>query len=81
MMYLPVAIELANARTRELELRAIAAEAARTAMSANPRGPRRPSLVRHAIALPVRALSDISHALSEVACTAATRIEGSAAPR
>lgn len=79
MIYLPVAIELANRRTRELELRALAAEASYIAMSGKPRPPRRPSLARRAIARPVRALSDASHALSEVACTAATRIEGGAA--
>ncbi|MHB8958925.1 MAG: hypothetical protein ACYDAN_04790 [Candidatus Limnocylindrales bacterium] len=78
MIYLPIALELAQERTRELERRALAAEAAYLAMSADPRQPRRPSLVRRALARPVRALSDASHALSEAACTAAARIEGTA---
>jgi hypothetical protein len=78
MIYLPIAIELANRRTRELERLALAREASYIATSANPRGPRRPNLARRALALPVRALSDASHALSEAACTAATRIEGTA---
>ena len=78
MMYLPVAIEIQRRRTRELELRALAAEASHIAMSGNPRGPRRPNMVRRVIARPVRALSYASQALSEAACTAATRIEGAA---
>ncbi len=78
MIYLPIALELAQNRTRELERRALAAEAAYLAMSADPRGPGRPSRVRHALARPVRALSGASRALSEAACTAAARIEGRA---
>lgn len=42
MIYLPIAIELAKQRTRELELRALAAEASYLAMSGDPREPRRP---------------------------------------
>jgi hypothetical protein len=76
MIYLPVAIELANRRTRELELRALAAEASHIAMSGKPHPPFQPNLARRVIARPVRALGDATHALSEVACTAATRIEG-----
>ncbi len=78
MMYLPVAIELQRQRARELELRARAAEASHIAMLGNPRGPVRPNMVRRVIARPVRALGDASHALSEAACAAATRIEGTA---
>ncbi len=77
-MYLPIAFELARERTRELERLAQAREAAEVAMTANPRGPRWPNRARHALARPVRALSGASHALSEAACTAAARIEGTA---
>lgn len=78
MIYLPIAIELAKERTRDLERRALAAEAASLAMSADPRGPRRPSRVRHALARAFRAMSGASHTLSDAACAAATRIEGPA---
>lgn len=78
MIYLPIAIELAKERTRELERHARAVEESYLAMHGTPLGPRRPKLARRTLARPVRALSNASHALSEVACTAATRIEGSA---
>ena len=94
-MYLPVAIDLASRRTRELELRAqhmdliaLASLAGRIAPYGDPedpgqpdRGPRRPGRVRAIVARPVRALSDVSHALSEVACAAAVRIEGETSSR
>ncbi|MFN8629786.1 MAG: hypothetical protein U0838_05510 [Chloroflexota bacterium] len=76
-MYLPIAVELANDRTREAKRRALVTEARRAALGV-PNAPRRPNRARSLIALPVRALSDASHAVSEVACTAATRIEGQA---
>jgi hypothetical protein len=78
MIYLPIALELAHQRTRELERRALAAEASYFGMPGDPREPRRPNLARRAMARPVRAFSSASHALSEAACTAATRIEGAA---
>jgi hypothetical protein len=74
MIYLPLAIEIANERVREAEQLALHREAARAA--AAQQGPRRPNRLRSLAARPVRALSDATHALSEVACTAATRIEG-----
>ena len=79
MIYLPLAIELANDRAREAERHALAALAGHVASSGGPVGPRRPSRARRLIARPVRAFSDASHAVSEAACTAARRIEGTVA--
>jgi hypothetical protein len=76
VIYMPLAIEIANDRAREAELFIRRREAAREASAAAPRDPRRPSRVRELAARPVRALGDASHALSEAACSAATRIEG-----
>ena len=78
MIYLPLAIAIANDRAREAEQFARSRDAARGAAAAAPQDPRRPSRGRALAARPVRALSDASHALSEVACWAATRIEGPA---
>ena len=75
MMYLPIAIEIANDRAREAQKRALVA-AVKGVDFAGPGAPRRPSRVRTALAFPVHAFSDASHALSEAACSAATRIEG-----
>jgi hypothetical protein len=77
VIYLPIAIEIANDRVREAEHRALIAAVGGVA----PGGlgsPQRPNRARSLIALPVRAFSDASHALSEAACSAATRIEGAA---
>jgi hypothetical protein len=78
VIYLPLAIEIANERTREAERWALAAAAGRIGFAGSPLEPRRPRRARALIAVPVRALSDATHALSEAACTAATRIEGTA---
>jgi hypothetical protein len=74
MIYLPLAIEIANDRMREAEREAQRRELARVAAPA-PRGPGRPNPLR---ALVARPLSNASHAVSEAACTAATLIEGQA---
>ena len=81
MIYLPLAIEIANERSREAEHLARTAAlvaASRAAASGVSTPPRRPSRARALIATPFRAFSDASHAVSEAACTAATRIEGPA---
>jgi hypothetical protein len=78
VLYLPLAMELANERAREAERLARAAAFRRAGETGSPVGPRRPNRARALAALPVRAFSDASHALSEVACSAATRIEGTA---
>ncbi len=76
MIYLPLAIEIANDRSREAAKYVQQREMARAA--APSRGPRRPNPLRALAARPVRALGDASHALSEAACLAAIRIEGGA---
>jgi len=78
VIYLPVALELANERTREAERHALIAAAGRVAFDDPSGSPRRPSRARAILAMPVRAVSDASHALSEAACSAASRIEGAA---
>jgi hypothetical protein len=78
VIYLPLAIEIANERTREAERWALIAAAGRVGFGGSPLEPRRPNRARALIARPVRALSDATHAVSEVACSAATRIEGTA---
>jgi hypothetical protein len=78
VIYLPLAVEIANDRAREAERVALAWLAGQVDDFGNPRDPRRPNRARMLIALPVRVFSDVSHAISEVACTAATRIEGPA---
>lgn len=78
MIYLPLATDIAADRSREAtrHARATLLREAAAGHLADPRPPRRG---RRLIARPVRALSDASHALSELACTTAARIEG--APR
>ena len=79
MMYTVIALDIARERVREADRNRLANEARRArAQAAPPRRPGDPSQLRVALARPVRALSDASHALSEVACTAASRIEGRA---
>jgi hypothetical protein len=78
VIYLPLALEIANDRTREAERLALAWLAGQVDDFGQPTKPRRPSRARALIARPVRAFSNASHAVSEVACSAATRIEGSA---
>ncbi len=77
MMNLPLAIQIASDREREIQQLVQRRQAARAAAAA-PGGPRQPSRLRAIAARPVRALSDASHALSEAACTAAILIEGQA---
>lgn len=76
MIYLPLALELANDRVREARREALAHAAGHVASSGNADGPRRPSRARRLVARPVRIVSNASFALSEAACTAARRIEG-----
>lgn len=78
MIYLPIALDIANERTREAQRLALAYLAGEIDDDGHPTGPRRPSWARALLARPVRAFSNASHAVSEVACTAATRIEGAA---
>ena len=78
MIYLPLAIEIANERSREAEHRALIAAAGRADFAGSPVAPRRPNRARTLIARPVRVLSDATHAFSEAACSAAIRIEGAA---
>ena len=78
MIYLPLAIEIVNERTREAEHRALIAAAGRVDFAISPMTPRRPSRARTLAARTVRAISDVTHAFSEAACSAATRIEGAA---
>ena len=77
MIYLPLALEIANDRTREARHRALIASA-HADFAGSPLLPGRPNRARALIARPVRAVSDATHAISEVACSAATRIEGTA---
>ena len=74
MIYLPLAHEIAMERSEEARRRALAA--GRSMASGGANEPRRPNRARTLLARPVRALSDASHAVSEAACSAATRIEG-----
>jgi hypothetical protein len=72
-----VALDLARERARDLERAAtdhrLLKEAFDVRGDAPP--PRRDGL-RSLVARPVRAFSAVTHAVSEVACVAATRIEG-----
>ena len=77
MLYLPIAMEIANERAREARQLALIAAARRAAATGGPLCPRRPNRARVLIARPMRALSDASHAFSEAACSAASAIEGS----
>lgn len=72
-----VALDLALERTREIERAAarhrLALEAADVRGTGRP--PRREGL-RALVARPVRAFGSASHAVSQAACVAASRIEG-----
>jgi hypothetical protein len=72
-----VALDLARERARDLERAAtehrLLKEALHVRGDAPP--PRRDGL-RSLVARPIRAFSAATHAVSEVACVAATRIEG-----
>ena len=73
----PGALDLARERTRELER---AADRARLIHSLRSGAtPTRPHWMRGLVARPLRALSNASHAVSDVACAAATRLEGRSA--
>jgi hypothetical protein len=78
VIYMPLAIDIVNERSREARQHALIAAAGRIEFSGPSGSPQRPSRARALVARPVRALSDASHALSEAACSAATRIEGAA---
>jgi hypothetical protein len=72
-----VALDLARERSRDLERAAtdhrLLKEARHVRGDARPP---RPDGLRSALARPVRAFSAATHAVSEVACVAARRIEG-----
>lgn len=79
MIYTVIALDIARERVREADRVRLVREArAAHAQATPPRRPSGPSQARALIARPIRAFSDASHALSEAACTAATRIEGRA---
>lgn len=72
-----IALDLARERTRELEREADRARLISSLRSGEtPAGPGR---MRRLVARPLRALSNASHAVSDVACAAATRLEGRSA--
>lgn len=72
-----VALDLANERMREEQLRAARHRLLRDAGNVRFDGqPPRPDRIRSLIARPVRAFSSATHAVSEAACVAASRIEG-----
>ncbi len=72
-----IALDLAHERAREAELAASRARLAREATEGRrSTRPAQPGSIRRLIATPLRAFSDVTHAASEVACSAATRIEG-----
>jgi hypothetical protein len=69
-----IALDLARERSRELER-----EATRRRLMTSLRSgtaSRGPGRMRGLVARPLRALSTASHAVSDVACAAATRLEG-----
>ena len=70
-------LDLATDRARELMEQAARSQLAREAgrMGGPARPPRRPS-IRALLAVPVRAFGDATHALSDLAGAAASRIEG-----
>ncbi len=72
-----VALDLARERARDLERAATVHRLLREArdLRGDAPPPRRDGL-RSLVARPVRAFSAATHAVSEVACMAATRIEG-----
>lgn len=72
-----IALDLARERSRDLER-----EASRRRLIASLRSgatPTRPHWMRGLVARPLRALGNASHAVSEVARVAATRLEGRSA--
>lgn len=78
-MYTVIALDIARERQREADRARLAREVRRARDQAG--SPQRfggPNPFRALAARPIRAISDASHALSEVTCTAATRIEGRA---
>lgn len=77
MIYLPIALEIASDRAREARHLALVAAAGHVAVGGPDLPPRGPHRARSRIAGAVRAFGDASHALSEAACTVASRIEGS----
>lgn len=79
MFYTFIAQEIARERIREADRVRLARELqGGRSFSGSPRLPGGPSQLRALIARPIRLVSDASHAFSEVACIAATRIEGRA---
>ncbi len=70
------AIELANERAREAERDALRWRLAREQWGETHTDVPRRSRLRAGIARPVRSASQLMHAVSEAACTLATRIEG-----
>jgi hypothetical protein len=79
MIYTVLALEVARDRAREADRLALARVAGHVNVHPEPdRDPRRPGRIRALAARPVRSFGDASHALSEAACSAARRIEGSA---
>ena len=72
-----IALDLARERARDAERAAVRARLAREAAEARRSvQPAQPGALRRLAATPLRAFSDVTHAVSEVACSAATRIEG-----
>ena len=79
MIYTVLALEIARDRAREADQMALARVAGHVNAYPGPGlDPHRPGRVRSLVARPVRSFGDASHALSEAACSAARRIEGSA---
>ncbi len=77
MYHAMVAIDLANERVREAERAALQWRLAHDDWGEVRDMPRARSVrVRAGLALPVRSASQLMHAISEAACTLATRIEG-----
>jgi hypothetical protein len=72
-----VALDLARDRSRDLERAATDHRLLKEAFDVRGDPPQpRPGGLRSRVARPVRAFSAATHAVSEVACVAATRIEG-----
>jgi hypothetical protein len=71
------ALDIASDRRREEELAIARTMLLREATDVRNDGrPPRPSRIRALVARPIRAFSDATHAVSEAACMAASRIEG-----
>ena len=73
-----VALDLARDRSRDLERAATDHRLLREAtyLRGDAQPPRPDAGIRSLVARPVRAFGAATHAVSEVACVAATRIEG-----